>query len=121
MGTLNTLQKDALLDLHPHAGKKNSRQFGYDTYFSSRDYHIIGHKDGRTHDLQVLPNDNKNTSFNVNDDSKIKARTFWGYNTRRPIASNKYPPNEARFDIINKNPRNSTGVRRVPQVSFTKT
>ena len=37
-----------------------------------------------------------------------KGLDFMDYKNRVPIASAKYPPNEKRFDNINKNPRIST-------------
>ena len=117
--TLNSFTKD-FPDYQ--SSRKETSQFGYETFLNTKDYHIIGHKDGRLHDLQVMPNTVSRFCFKgVDDNTKVRARTFWGYNNRRPIASSKYPPNEARFENINKNPTNSSQVRRVPQVTFKKT
>jgi len=34
-----------------HYSGKDSKSFGYDTFYSNKQYHIIGHKDEKAHDL----------------------------------------------------------------------
>ena len=49
-----------------------------------------------------------------------KGLDFNDYKNRIPIASPKYPPNEKRFDNINKNPKISTTHKRQPNFKFEK-
>lgn len=49
-----------------------------------------------------------------------KGLDFNDYKNRIPIASPDYPPNEKRFDKINKNPVHASTYRRQPNFKFEK-
>jgi hypothetical protein len=49
-----------------------------------------------------------------------KGLDFNDYKNRIPIASSRYPPNEKRFDNIDKNPRIATTHRYQPNFKFEK-
>lgn len=80
---------------------------GYQSLYRSNDYHIINGKDASN--FEIVPNPNQYTAAMGNTYIEPKkGLDFMDYKNRVPIASAKYPPNEKRFDNINKNPRIST-------------
>ena len=77
-------------------------------------YHVI--PKGKS--FEILRNNDGSQGlfqFRVKGNQEFQKQT-----DRPPIASDKYPPNAARFLKINKNPDILSATRRVPQTDFTK-
>ena len=71
----------------------------------TNEYHIVKGKHGMERaSFSIEPNDHPSTMLSKNFAIDRVAPAFVKYAPRAPFASEKFPPNAARFDIINKSP-----------------
>jgi hypothetical protein len=80
-----------------------TQETGYESLYRSHNYHVINGRDLEKDKFQILPNtlDYSLKNYPV----QRHPQSFARYVSKRvPIASEKYPPNEKRFDNIDKTP-----------------
>lgn len=90
----------------------------YDSVFLSNQYHVINGLGLEKAKFNILPN-----TDNYNDNTFPVARhapNLGKYSTRLPIASPRFPPNEHRFDLIEKNPAILTRTKQPVSMHFGK-
>jgi hypothetical protein len=76
---------------------------GYDSLFRTNNYHIINGRDDQKGEYQIIPNsqDYQQKTFSVDRHPASMSK----FTKRPPIASERYPPNERRFDNFERSPR----------------
>jgi hypothetical protein len=76
---------------------------GYDSLFRTSNYHIINGKNDLKGEYQIIPNSNEYQAKVLHVDRH--PASFSKYTNRPPIASEKFPPNEKRFDNFDRSPK----------------
>lgn len=86
----------------------------YDTFFEGDEYHVVQKKNGPG--MEIVLNDRETKS--PGEEQKFKQlKPFEGYS---PRSDKVMSLNDARFDMINKDPSVYSKVKRVSQFSMTK-
>jgi hypothetical protein len=115
------LSKDSLKQTVGMHKRKASVPFGYNTGTVTKEYHIVNGREGLNRaNLTVELNEHPSSIFKMQYKVDRHAPRIHNYADRVPIADESYPPNAARFDMIDKSPTIHTRTKNLPNVRLDK-